>query len=96
LDIRHQNAHPNGSSITYSLLPVNSFHAAVQHAGAAVIAEFGDTMFNESFTKYQSSRDSIEQETCHQPQVSEAAVDLGEFPWALGEIRQLERAEVHN
>jgi hypothetical protein len=55
LDMRQWNAHPNGT--THSPSAINSFHAAAQRAGAAVIEEFGDPLYNESLRESQSSRE---------------------------------------
>jgi hypothetical protein len=82
------NAHPNGTSITDNSLPINSFHAVAQHAGDAVVAAFGDPMFNESFSMSQLSREQMELPEVHLQSVPAVpVVNLGEFPRATGEIR---------
>jgi hypothetical protein len=89
------NAHPNGTSITHNSLPINSFHAAARHAADAVVEEFGDPLFNSCFSDSQSRGEDVElSELQLQPQPSEPPVDLTKFPWATGEIGDVEQAPV--
>jgi hypothetical protein len=78
LEICQLNAHPNGT--TRNSLPINSFHAAVHHAGDVVIDESSASLFNSSFEGRGSGRESIEiAEASTQSQPTEAAVDIREL-----------------
>ena len=95
LEIRQQNAHPNGTSQTHQASPINSFHAVAQHVGNSVVEEFGDSFFNESFSMPQPQGDTMElQDIIPRGQSEDGRVSLTEFPWATGDIGNLEEGRV--
>ncbi|KAF8585187.1 hypothetical protein K439DRAFT_1616140 [Ramaria rubella] len=83
LDLQQRNNHPNGSNTSHSL-PLGSFHAVTERIHRAVVDEFGDLSFNESFGT-EGSQEDIELQAMHPPS-GVAEIDLQEFPWAGGDI----------
>jgi hypothetical protein len=59
-----------------------------QHAHNAVVEEFGDLNFNESFGEESSQKDMEFQEVY--TKYTEHAIDIADFPWATGENKDLE------
>jgi hypothetical protein len=90
LDIRQSNKHPNGISSTS--LPIQSFQAAAQCFHNAIVEEFGDSNFAESFGEEPSQGD-VELEEMHSQHI-EAVIDIAEFLWATGEIRVSEASHL--
>jgi hypothetical protein len=84
MEILHRKEHTNGT--THSIRParpITSFRAAARRAGEIIVAEFGDTIYD------QSTREGNSQENEHDEisiACSIAAVDLNDFPWANGDI----------
>ncbi|KAF8574550.1 hypothetical protein K439DRAFT_1624232 [Ramaria rubella] len=83
LDLQQRNDHPNGSNTSHSL-PLDSFHAVKERIHRAVVDEFGDLSFNESFGT-EGSQEGIELQAMQSPS-GVAEIDLQEFPWAGGDI----------
>ncbi|KAF8579758.1 hypothetical protein K439DRAFT_1620298 [Ramaria rubella] len=83
--------HPNGSNTSHSL-PLDSFHAVKERIHRAVVDEFGDLNFNESFGTEGSQAD-IELQAIQTPS-GVAEIDLQEFPWAGGDIGDEEAGPV--
>ncbi|KAF8575118.1 hypothetical protein K439DRAFT_1545665 [Ramaria rubella] len=83
LDLQQRNDYPNGSNTSHSL-PLNSFHAVTERIHRAVVDEFGDLSFNESFGT-EVSQEDIELQEIQSPS-GVAEIDLQEFPWAGGDI----------
>ena len=79
LDIRQRNDHPNGTS--WPSQPIGTFRAVAQCVHNVVIEEFGDPSYDEALGKDQAH--GIECQVMHSYS-TEAAVDLQEFPWAVG------------
>jgi len=79
LEIRQRNDHLN--SISQPPLTVGSFHAVAQHIHNAVVDEFGDPSFDDSFEEDEA--DEIEPKDRHSHHM-QFVVDLDEFPWAAG------------
>ncbi|KAF8579111.1 hypothetical protein K439DRAFT_1620798 [Ramaria rubella] len=91
LDLQQRNDHSNGSTTSHSL-PFDSFHAFKERIYRAVVDEFGDLSFNESFgTKV--SQEDIELQDIQSPS-GVAEIDLQEFPWAGGDIGDEEAGPV--
>ncbi|KAF8585206.1 hypothetical protein K439DRAFT_1616151 [Ramaria rubella] len=91
LDLQQRNEHPNGSNISHSF-PLSSFHAVTERIHRAVVDEFGDLSFNESFGT-EASQEDIELQAIHSPS-GVAEIDLQEFPWAGGDIGDEEAGRV--
>ncbi|KAF8579765.1 hypothetical protein K439DRAFT_1620303 [Ramaria rubella] len=81
LDLQQRNDHPNGSNTSHSL-PLGSFHAVKERIHRAVVDEFGDLSFNESFGT-EGFQEDIELQAIQSPS-GVAEIDLEEFPWAGG------------
>jgi len=95
LEIHQQDSHPNGTSRTHQASLKNSFHAVAQHVGNSVAEEFGDSFFNESFSMSQPQGDTMElQDIIPQGQSEDGRISLTEFPWATGDIGNLEEGRV--
>ncbi|KAF8575528.1 hypothetical protein K439DRAFT_1623529 [Ramaria rubella] len=91
LDLQQRNDHPNGSNTSHSL-PHGSFHAVKERIHRAVVNEFGDLSFNESFGT-EGSQEDIELQAMQAPS-GVAEIDLQEFPWAGGDIGDEEAGPV--
>ncbi|KAF8579755.1 hypothetical protein K439DRAFT_1620295 [Ramaria rubella] len=91
LDLQQRNEHPNGSITSHSL-PLGSFHAVTERIHRAVVDEFGDLSFNESFGT-EASQEDIELQDMQSPSAA-AEIDLQEFPWAGGDIGDEEAGPV--
>ncbi|KAF8579778.1 hypothetical protein K439DRAFT_1620311 [Ramaria rubella] len=91
LDLQQRNDHPNGSNTSHSL-PLGSFHAVKERIHRAVVDEFGDLNFNESFGT-EGSQEDIELQAM-QSSSGVAEIDLQEFPWAGGDIGEEEAGPV--
>ncbi|KAF8584605.1 hypothetical protein K439DRAFT_1616590 [Ramaria rubella] len=83
LDLQQRNHHPNGSTTSHSH-PLRSFHAVTGRIHKAVVDEFGDLSFNESFGM-EGSQHGIEMEAIQSPG-GVAQTDLQEFTWAGEDI----------
>ncbi|KAF8575777.1 hypothetical protein K439DRAFT_1542728 [Ramaria rubella] len=83
LDLQQRNHHPNGGITSHSP-PLSSFHAVTERMHRAVVDEFGDLSFNESFETDGSQQD-IELQAIQSPGGVEE-ISLQEFPWAGGDI----------
>ncbi|KAF8574279.1 hypothetical protein K439DRAFT_1624460 [Ramaria rubella] len=81
LDLQQRNYHPNGTNSSHTL-PLGSFHAVTERIHRAVVYEFGDLSFNESFATEASQQD-FELQTI-QSANGVAEINLQEFPWAGG------------
>ncbi|KAF8574557.1 hypothetical protein K439DRAFT_1624236 [Ramaria rubella] len=91
LDLQQINDHPNGSTTSHSL-PLGSFHAVKERIHRAIVDEFGDLSFNESFGM-EVSQEGIELQTIQSPS-GVAEIDLQDFPWAGGDIGDEEAGPV--
>ncbi|KAF8583644.1 hypothetical protein K439DRAFT_1617348 [Ramaria rubella] len=91
LDLQQRNHHPNGSMTSHSH-PLNSFHAVTERIHRAVLDEFGDMSFNESFGT-EGSQEDIELQAI-QSSNGVAEINLQEFPWAGGDIGDEEAGPV--
>ncbi|KAF8585215.1 hypothetical protein K439DRAFT_1616156 [Ramaria rubella] len=91
LDLQQRNDHPHGSNTSHSL-PLGSFHAVTEKIHRAVVDEFGDLSFNESFGTEESQEDIELQDI--QSASGGAEIDLQEFPWAGGDIGDEEAGPV--
>ncbi|KAF8576834.1 hypothetical protein K439DRAFT_1622558 [Ramaria rubella] len=91
LDLQQRNDHPNGKNTSHSL-PLGSFHAVTERIHRAVVDEFGDLSFNESFVT-EGSQEDIELQNMQSPS-GVAEIDLQEFPWAGGDIGDEEAGPV--
>ncbi|KAF8574289.1 hypothetical protein K439DRAFT_1624441 [Ramaria rubella] len=91
LDLKQRNDHPNGSNTSHSL-PLGSFHAVTERIHRAVVDEFGDLSFNESFGT-EGEQEDIELQDMQFPSGA-AEIDLQEFPWAGGDIGDEEAGPV--
>jgi hypothetical protein len=60
LEIRQRSKHPNGTSDTP--FTIRSFQAATQYVHNAIVGEFGDLSFDESFGEGRSEEDVERQE----------------------------------
>ncbi|KAF8579767.1 hypothetical protein K439DRAFT_1523618 [Ramaria rubella] len=89
--VLRRNDHPNGSITSHSL-PFGSFHAVTERIHRAVVDEFGDLSFNESFGT-EGSQEDIELQDIQSPS-GVAEIDLQEFPWAGGDIGDEEAGPV--
>ncbi|KAF8574282.1 hypothetical protein K439DRAFT_1624438 [Ramaria rubella] len=91
LDLQQRNDYPNGSNTSHPF-PLGSFHAVTERIHRAVVDEFGDLSFNESFGT-EVSQEDIELQAV-QSSSGVAEVDLQEFPWAGGDIGDEEAGPV--
>ncbi|KAF8579108.1 hypothetical protein K439DRAFT_1620796 [Ramaria rubella] len=91
LDLQQRHDHPNDSNTSHSL-PLGSFHAVTERIHRAVVDEFGDLNFNESFAT-EASQEDIELQAI-QPPSGVAEIDLQEFPWTGGDIGDEEAGPV--
>ncbi|KAF8572533.1 hypothetical protein K439DRAFT_1625716, partial [Ramaria rubella] len=91
LELQQRNDHPNGSNTSHSL-PLGSFHAVKERIHRAVVDEFGDLSFNDSFGTEGSQADIELQALQTSSEVAE--IDLQEFPWAEGDIEDEEAGPV--
>ncbi|KAF8579741.1 hypothetical protein K439DRAFT_1620291 [Ramaria rubella] len=91
LDLQQRNDHPNGTNTSQSL-PLGSFHAVTERIDRAVVDEFGDLSFNESFGTEVLQEDTELQEIQSPSGVAE--IGLQEFPWAGGDIGDEEAGPV--
>ncbi|KAF8579557.1 hypothetical protein K439DRAFT_1524119 [Ramaria rubella] len=91
LDLQQRNDHPNGSNTSHSL-PLGSFHAVKEKIHRAVVDEFGDLSFNDSFGT-EGSQEDIELQDMQSPS-GVAEIDRQEFPWAGGDIGDEEAGPV--
>ncbi|KAF8573876.1 hypothetical protein K439DRAFT_1553993 [Ramaria rubella] len=93
LDLQQRNDHPNGSNTSHSL-PLGSSHAVKERIHRAIVDEFGDLSFNESFDTEGSQEDiQVELQAIQSPN-GVAEIDLQEFPWAGGDIGNEEAGPV--
>jgi hypothetical protein len=89
LDIRHLHARSNAAS--QNSIPTNIFHGPTQHARHDLLEEFSDPPSNDSVVTTHSNQEDPELETIHSgPPASDGDVNIGEFPWADGDIGDLE------
>ncbi|KAF8579115.1 hypothetical protein K439DRAFT_1620801 [Ramaria rubella] len=91
LDLQWRNDHLNGSNTSHSLL-LDSFHAVKERIHRAVVDEFGDLNFIESFGT-EGSQEDIALQAVQSPSVV-AEIDLQEFSWAGGDIGDEEAGPV--
>jgi len=99
LDICHRNEYPNGSTCPSLPVPSGSFQAAANHIQELIMEEFGD-IFPDASTSQELPQEGIELQELQSQNVeasvelensmgSAPAIDLTEFPWAAGEIGEI-------
>ncbi|KAF8573434.1 hypothetical protein K439DRAFT_1619676 [Ramaria rubella] len=101
LELLQMHDHPNGSS-TVPLPPsqgFNSFPAVTGKIHRAILEEFSDPIFDESFENRISQdateiQDALSSESDPSHSDEHGSIDLQEFPWAAGSFGDVETAPV--